>query len=235
MAANLKRIREGRFPRVSQTELAEMLKMGYAKYQSAELGRSVTAVEEASLRIKELWGVTDDELQRLPSSFATVISGSALESEMEVQVDIPLHEPTTSGKVTLLNKTTRNISVPSDLARLSPIALVVPDSENLPRFVPGQRVIGIPISNCELGQWLIVEHKTETVEMPDGSRLPVAYIRLSDYRGGRRVFAPLADRGAVFTDDDVNVRALIVFKRTVHTEGWNTDERCNTGLPKNGP
>ncbi len=228
---NIRALRRAQVPIPTQSEIAVQLGLEMKLYQSIELGRSVKRARQIVPQLAQLWNRREEEFWGNPDPSESIGVGFGVQSNVETLVDISLHEPNLTGKVTLLNPT-RKLTITADLARLNPIAITVPDNENAPRFRKGMKVLAVPRPLYEDDCWVLLEHLHETDAT---TAAPVVHIRRYEYAGGNYVFRALDPQMRAFREEEVKVCGLVILRRVEHAQGWYSDERCDTGLPLHPP
>lgn len=235
---NIKRFRLAQRPKLTRRELASKVNVDgvrpdYKTIESVERGLSLKIAKQLVPQLAKLWKKSEMDFWT-PDDGTLVSANDALSYGVEEDVDIRLHEPTSTGKVTIINSS-RITTVPSGLARFNPIAIVVPDIATAPRFPKGRILFSIPRQGYDHGCWVLVQHRREIVTTEDGQEGPAVYIRWYDYEGGKNLFSAPNSAFPAFTDEDVEILGLCVRCRTNYANGWYCDEVCLTGLPKANP
>lgn len=234
---NIKTLRESTIPSPSQEETAKLLGIPYKRYQSIELGRSLKAAKELVPRLADLWGVPEQRFwSETNGNIASDLGPQSVVNSISLKtVDIGLHEPNSSGKVTLLQQPTKTVEIPADLARLNPKAIAIADDDNLPRFRKGNWVLVVPKYDYPDGCWVAAEIPDELVESPSGEVGPRIAIRRYEYRNGRYELYALNPEAKVYAASSVNIVGLLIWRVVVHADGWDSVERAKAGLPLHAP
>lgn len=245
----IKRARESRRPRVTRNDLVELAKkfgladFDYHAVESVERNQSEKKARQLIPVLLEAWDEIgedwywDGKDTQPPAKFSTLLAAEAL-AEYDVgdeHVDITLHVATKSGKVIKLSKGSGTTSVPAGLAKGNTFAIRIADTENAPRFLPGNVVIFRPQDIYEDGCFVAVEHPDDLVEMPGGEHLPRLYVRWYVYEGGRFVLKGRNPEAPVFEANDVRILGRAISLVEEYADDWKDYEIRHKGLPWDKP
>lgn len=235
-------------PPRTQEEVVDYLRSkGFAdanqkNYQSVELSRSLVRAKAYAPHLHELFGFYNHSDKPKGQWFfekegtnpyrQPVASRDGVEYDDPLSiVDIGLHVPYISGKVSISMNQMKTVKLATGLARNKTTAMVAPNDANAPRVLPGQILFFEAKDSYDEGDLVAVDHPTELVEGPDGKKFPSTIIGRYRFRDGAMCIVPDNPSHESILAQGLFFHGVAKVRRIPITEDWWMDEVCLSGLP----
>lgn len=224
--------REHQSPPLSQKEVAGLVDLSQKNYQAVERDKSMRTAREIVPQLSAKY--------KIPPTWFWDKSGSDPYKKSEYSgyddyVDVVLHVPYISGKVSISMNHTDTAKLTAGLARNNTFGVAITDDDNLPRLRPGMRVFFEPRPHYNDGDLVIFDHPTERIKGPDGRLHARSYIRRYVLEDGAMRLKPQNPSAETFLASGIKILGAAKVLRRVHSDGWYTDEVNLTQIPLHAP